>query len=642
MHHLTKDGDPETVDYTLRGDVKQEDDGSDADVCEGDGLGEDLELTVVDEVGERFHATFGGPNCNAGSYILSFSLTDSEGQEIGPFDFDFDVMEDENSESPGRPHGLRASGDNGTVTLNWNAPDNDADVSMYRILRHRPEDGETEPLVYVQYTGSRATSYADTSVVPGTLYAYQVKAVDFFGFIGEASEPVSVRVPRTDNPATGTPTISGTARVGETLTADASGISDDDGITNASFTYQWISSDGTTDTDIAGATGATYTLISSDAGKTIKVRVYFTDDGGNAETLTSTPTAAVAASVPSVPRFVEAGQGGTGELDVSWESPNSNGGSSITGYKVQWKEATGSWNTSADVSEATTTNTTYTITSLSLGVEYSVRIIATNSAGDGPASAEATETADAQTSQQQGQNPNNPATGAPEIIGDPLVGRRLTASTSGIADADGITAAAFAYQWLRLDGSSETEVADATASAYTLVDADLNQTIKVWVSFTDDAGNQETLTSEATPTVEEPLTAELRNVPESHSGTGTFTLRILFSEPITAGFSALKEHSFEATNATIKRAQRVDGRNDLRKFTIQPSSDADVLLVLPVTTDCEDEGAICTSDNKVLSNRLEIVVPGPAPANSPATGTPTHNWDFGGGADPHGVHVGDQ
>ena len=93
-----------------------------------------------------------------------------------------------------------------------------------------------------------------------------------------------------NTPATGLPTISGTAQVGETLTADTSDIVDTDGLTNVSYSYQWLA-DGA---EIAGATGLTYALADDDAGKAIRVRVSFTDDAGNAETLTSTATVAVA------------------------------------------------------------------------------------------------------------------------------------------------------------------------------------------------------------------------------------------------------------------------------------------------------------------------------------------------------------
>ena len=76
---------------------------------------------------------------------------------------------------------------------------------------------------------------------------------------------------RPNNPATGAPTIGGTAQVGETLTADTSGISDEDGLDNVSYGYQWIADDA----DIRGAAASTYTLTDADEGKTVKVQVSF-------------------------------------------------------------------------------------------------------------------------------------------------------------------------------------------------------------------------------------------------------------------------------------------------------------------------------------------------------------------------------
>ena len=90
-----------------------------------------------------------------------------------------------------------------------------------------------------------------------------------------------------NTPATGDPTISGTAQVGQTLTVIVSGIADTDGLDNVAYSYQWLSS---RDSEIDGATSSTYTLQASDNGKTIKVRVTFTDDAGNEESLTSAAT----------------------------------------------------------------------------------------------------------------------------------------------------------------------------------------------------------------------------------------------------------------------------------------------------------------------------------------------------------------
>ena len=110
---------------------------------------------------------------------------------------------------------------------------------------------------------------------------------------------------RPNSPATGAPTITGTARVGETLAADTSGISDADGLSNAAFSYQWERNDGSGDAYIAGATGATYTLVDADEGKTIRVRVAFVDDRGHQETRTSAATAAIVPAPDSEPETEE-------------------------------------------------------------------------------------------------------------------------------------------------------------------------------------------------------------------------------------------------------------------------------------------------------------------------------------------------
>ena len=101
-----------------------------------------------------------------------------------------------------------------------------------------------------------------------------------------------------DDSATGKPGITGAAQVGMTLTAGTANIMDTDGLTTPGYTYQWLRAGS----DISGATSSTYTLTSSDYGETIQVKVDFTDDGNNNETLTSDetlPVAPVAATCPT-------------------------------------------------------------------------------------------------------------------------------------------------------------------------------------------------------------------------------------------------------------------------------------------------------------------------------------------------------
>jgi hypothetical protein len=87
------------------------------------------------------------------------------------------------------------------------------------------------------------------------------------------------------------PTISGTARDGDTLTVEEGTWTGDDPKT---FTYQWQRCDvnGLNCTDLAGATGVTYAVQTSDVGNRQRVRVTATNTTGSS-TANSQPTAQV-------------------------------------------------------------------------------------------------------------------------------------------------------------------------------------------------------------------------------------------------------------------------------------------------------------------------------------------------------------
>ena len=114
---------------------------------------------------------------------------------------------------------------------------------------------------------------------------------------GQSAAPPAVP---TNSAATGQPTITGTAEVGETLTAGTSAISDDNGLTNVAFSHQWVRNVDGADTDITDATGSTYVVTNADIDKAIKVRLNFTDDDGYSETITSSATASVPVPAPVI------------------------------------------------------------------------------------------------------------------------------------------------------------------------------------------------------------------------------------------------------------------------------------------------------------------------------------------------------
>ena len=535
--------------------------------------------------------------------------------------------------------------------------------------------------------------------------------------------PAAQQYPGND-PPTGAPAITGTAQVGETLSATTATIEDADGLDGATFAYEWLRSG----VAIEGATGQSYTVVEADVGSRLYVRVTFTDDGGNEESLTSEPTDTVvfpplrlesatvdgadlkltyshplnatselletaftvtvggtavtvseASASGSVVTLVLASAVAAGDtVTVGYEKPETDNrnhvvldamgrpaqnfsGRAVTndtasaGLTASVRNVPASHDGSASFtfelhfSEAPTLSYValrehaFTVTGGSvvnarrltpgsnLGWEITVApsgsgavtltLAATTDCEDegaictgdgkqlssalrvsvpGPASRQAL---------QQSAQENSPATGAPAIGGTAQVGETLTASTTGIADADGLTNATFSYGWLA-DGVA---IAGATGSSYTLTAAEEGKAITVRVTFTDDAGNAESLTSAATSAVAPaPLTASVREAPESHDGSAAFTFELHFSEEFGLSYVALRDHAFTVTGGSIEQARRLtQASNQGWEITVRPSGSGAVTLTLPVTTDCEDEGAVCTGDGKMLSERLETVIPGP-------------------------------
>ena len=176
--------------------------------------------------------------------------------------------------------------------------------------------------------------------------------------------------------ATGKPTIAGTAQVGKTLTANTAGIADADGLENAIFSYQWLADDA----EIAGATNATYTLVDADEGKVMKVRVTFTDDADNEETLTSGATDAVAGAQPTAPPDKPTGLEATATHDsvtLTWDDPDDD---TITGYlilrRIPGVDTQGHFDEL--VANTGTAATTYTDDTVSANTRYTYRIKAIN------------------------------------------------------------------------------------------------------------------------------------------------------------------------------------------------------------------------------------------------------------------------
>ncbi len=278
-------------------------------------------------------------------------------------------------------------------------------------------------------------------------------------------------------------------------------------------------------------------------------------------------------------------------------------------FAYRWIRRDQTTNTDTDIDDAT--GSTYVLAHADEGKAVKVRVTFTDGAGN-------VETLTSAATEAVSPRPNRDATGAPAISGMPRVRETLTASTSGIADADGMTDAVFAYRWIRRDltTNTDTDIEDGTGSTYTVTEDDQGKALKVRVTFTDDAGHEETLTSAATAAVPlPPLTAAIHDPQASHDGESAFTFELRFSETPVKGFSyqTLKEDAFTVTGGEVLNARRLEKPHNVRwEISVSPDGDGDVVITLPATKDCDDDGAICTNDGRMLSSELKLTVKGPS------------------------------
>ena len=88
--------------------------------------------------------------------------------------------------------------------------------------------------------------------------------------------------------------------------------------------------------------------------------------------------------------------------------------------------------------------------------------------------------------------------------------------------------------------------------------------------------------------------------------------RLRFSENFGLSYVTLRDDAFTVTGGSVINARRLDRPHNIRwEITVRPDGNGDVSITLPDTTDCGDEGAICTEDGRMLSGSTEHTVPGP-------------------------------
>jgi Ca2+-binding RTX toxin-like protein len=248
--------------------------------------------------------------------------------------------------------------------------------------------------------------------------------------------------------------------------------------------------------EIARVEGRTFTPTDDEVGLALRVRAIYRDANGVLEEVFSTPTALIGdvndapIGLPTISDTTPA----EGELLTALVSgivdPD---GTTTSVFSFQWQQSdVGGGGTFTDIPEGTIA--TFTPGADQVGRQLRVVVTFVDDNGN---TETVTSAPTAVTS-----NLNDAPIGFPAISDTtPTIGQLLTASTAGIIDLDGLTTAVFAFQWQQSDlggGGVFTDIAGATAATFTPTAAQGNRALRVVVTYTDDNGTLETVTSAAT------------------------------------------------------------------------------------------------------------------------------------------------
>ena len=414
---------------------------------------------------------------------------------------------------PGAPTNLTATAiSDSAINLSWTAPANNGGsaITGYKIERSSEFSAWTTP---VANTGSTATTYSSTGLSRRSNYFHRVSAINTVG-TGAVSNTAGATTffSGSSAPTSSNRTVTTTEDTDYTFTTADFPVSDADGdlLSYVIITTLPEAGKGSIYLDLfqlrqvpanisegsitnghlryvppanANGTGfATFKFKVEDTGIATSASEY-------TMTINVTPVNDAATGRPSITGNSKVGNTLTastsGIIDVDG-LPDS--------FTYQWKRFAANGTTfEADIG---TNSRTYTLTSSEEGKKVKVEVSFTDNGGtdEGPLVSSAFPSPTP-----------SPATGVPAItVPNALrVKAVLTANKGTIADTNGLPEeSTFTWQWVRVDGSTDTDIADATSQTYTLTYADVGKTIKVKASFTDNAGDSEgPLTSAATSTI---------------------------------------------------------------------------------------------------------------------------------------------
>ncbi|KQX74819.1 CHAP domain-containing protein [Aeromicrobium sp. Root472D3] len=383
--------------------------------------------------------------------------------------------------------------------------------------------------------GATAKTFAPTSSMLGRSLSVQVS-----GYRSGSPAVRTVSAPAVVSPGTLTstvaPSVTGSAKVGQTLTASPGTWSRKDAV----LTYQWFSGA----TAVNGATGSTYAARSADAGRALVVQVTATRAGYTSATAVSRPTAAVAAG--TLTRSSAPGISGTPRV-----------GSPLTASPGSWSPtvtASYQWLAGGTAVSGATAQT-FTPTSRQRGQTIRVRVTAKR-----PGFASRTATSSSTSAVATGRIT---LSSGPRITGSPGVGTVLSVSPGTVSPSG----ASVRYQWLR-DGRA---ISGATGRTRKVSKTDVGRRLSATVTYK--ASGYTALTA-TTPAVRRTRTASSMSVRAVAGGSGriafTVTVRATGSAPLSGSLTVVdpagRTRAVKVTKgrATFTLTRQATGRQTYR------------------------------------------------------------------------------
>jgi sugar lactone lactonase YvrE len=339
------------------------------------------------------------------------------------------------------------------------------------------------------------------------------------------------------------PSIEGTARDGQTLTANLGSWT---GFEPISYEYQWekCNSSGESCSDISGATGSTYILGHSDVGSTLRVVVTASNAGSSASSTSEASEVIVAlapsdTAAPTISGTAEEGQTLTASKG-EWE------GTPPIAYAYQWQSCNSVGASCLNIAGAS--GASYKPRASDVGGTVRVLVYAENSAGFVTATSlpSAVVVANAPVSVE-----------APKITGTAKDGQLLTV---GDGTWEGAPPLSYTYQWelCNSSGGSCEALAGASESNYRVLSSQTGDTLRAVVSATNAVGSTEaTSGASATITTDPPVNVELPAISGTVQDGETLSVSTgtwAGSEPIAYSYQWQRCYGSETECTNIKGA----------------------------------------------------------------------------------------